>query len=76
VKRWQPISTVPLDTPVIVTNGRAWRLAVLKTQKPLWDYALDAHATTCTNQLNALAQNIDRFIPTHWSPLPKLPEGK
>lgn len=75
MKRWQPISTVPLDTPVIVTDGRSRLMAVLKAQKPVWQYEPEGQSNFASNQIGGLNQGY-QFTPTHWFSLPKLPEGK
>jgi hypothetical protein len=73
MRRWQPISTVPLDTPVIVTNGRSRRMAILRTQKPVWDFEPEAQSHAYANALGSLVQSPAQFVPTHWFALPKLP---
>jgi hypothetical protein len=70
MKVWQPIASVPLDTVVIVTDGRSRRLATLQSQKPVWK--IDPENQN-TNYASGLSQAGPTFSPTHWFALPKLP---
>jgi len=74
MRRWQPISTVPLNTPVIVTDGRSRRIATLKPQNPVWRY--EDENPPFLNLTSGLSQGAAyQFVPTHWFSLPKLPEA-
>ncbi len=74
MKCWQPISTAPLDTPVIVTDGRSRRIATLKSQKPTWQFEAENQPMQGFSTLGGLQQgSACQFTPTHWFSLPKLP---
>jgi hypothetical protein len=68
MKRWQPINTAPLDTPLVVTDGRSHRFATLQSQKPIWKFEDNQ---TITNYAAGISQG-NTFSPTHWFLLPKL----
>lgn len=76
MRRWQPISTVPLNTPVVVTDGRSRRIATLKPQNPVWQFESENKSAQNPMLANSgLHQLAYSFTPTHWFSLPKLPEA-
>ena len=61
---WQPIETAPVDGEnILVTDGTVIFLVYCNTSPSEW------RDVWCGNSMTA-------FTPTHWMPLPELPEGR
>lgn len=75
--KWQPIKSAPLDTHILLTDGKAVHLATLKAS---WVFSEAPKPVIALGGQHAVANQyfgaLKAFEPTHWHSITKLPVVK